>query len=593
MGGIGMLDEVRPEEHALSAEAVVRPGGLPGSSLATSKTRATSEDEAVIAAIDAATADAIDRAEKRMERLRTSTTLSALAQAYGRGEAAVRVAREALDLAVGGRETTSGSAAETAGPAVDATSARIAANVLVCNDDAEYAYERLSLAATTPWLKLAFATVAAAMDRTDEAAQALQGVELQQAHAFRGYLAARAYKWAEAVHHLRLALKENPQDVDSLLNLSISLWRMGSVRKATRTALHATRLAPARKDVSLHYLELLLRQDQFEKVASELRGLHERGVIENASLTVTQARVALAQGDDRRGMSLLGRAAEQAQAEGDAKTRTEILSNLALMKLENGQVSREDAIRTLRDLVKDNPYSEVAILKYAQASARCSEAGPIREALERMTDLDPVHVAYLRSHLAILEGDAHSAASSSEEWLRLEPENAGAAAAVIVSIGIGEERWTEAAVVADDALRRFPDDRSVINNAAYVLAMSGRAPEAIRVIEEFSERDFVLTATLGLAHLANGDIDAGTRLYREAADQAEKVDPDWRSLMTAYQAMVVRQLKLDGDAHRELQALLLAPVELPKDWRDRPEFIRLQRLFVEHGYPWPPTPDLT
>lgn len=52
--------------------------------------------------------------------------------------------------------------------------------------------------------------------------------------------------------------------------------------------------------------------------------------------------------------------------------------------------------------------------------------------------------------------------------------------------------------------------------------MSGRAKEAIRILEPTAEADFVLSATLGLAYLADGDIDRGMRLYRDAADMAEK-----------------------------------------------------------------------
>lgn len=84
--------------------------------------------------------------------------------------------------------------------------------------------------------------------------------------------------------------------------------------------------------------------------------------------------------------------------------------------------------------------------------------------------------------------------------------------------------------------------------------MGGRAREAIEIIEaapEQAERDFVLNATLGLAHLANGDIDQGMRIYRDAADEAEKAKPVWRSLMTIYQGLIVRQLGLDKTTLRD------------------------------------------
>lgn len=145
--------------------------------------------------------------------------------------------------------------------------------------------------------------------------------------------------------------------------------------------------------------------------------------------------------------------------------------------------------------------------------------------------------------------------------------------------------------VADYALTHLPENKVLANNIAYVLAMSDRANEAIRILSPFVEKDagFILRATLGMCFLAAGDIDRGMRLYREAAERAEKEDPYWRSLMTAYQAVIVRQLGLDQSAPGlVLAALSLVPQELPADWEDRPDFLRLHYVCKQHGYDWPP-----
>jgi predicted Zn-dependent protease len=163
-----------------------------------------------------------------------------------------------------------------------------------------------------------------------------------------------------------------------------------------------------------------------------------------------------------------------------------------------------------------------------------------------------------------------------------------AAVAAMVAIGIGQGSWGEAVIVAEHALEHLPHNRSLVNNSAYVLAMSGRAEEAVQLLEPIADDDFVLNATLGLAYLAHGDLETGMRLYRNAADTAEKVDPAWRSLMTTYQALVVRQLGLDKSLPPQvLAALSLIPFDLPEDWPDRPDFLRLHSICVKNGYDWP------
>ena len=86
-----------------------------------------------------------------------------------------------------------------------------------------------------------------------------------------------------------------------------------------------------------------------------------------------------------------------------------------------------------------------------------------------------------------------------------------AAVAAVIGIGIGQSKWDEAVVVAERALQQFPNDRSLINNSAYVFAMGGRAEEAVHLLEPIAENDYVLSATLGLAYLAQGDVGKGMR----------------------------------------------------------------------------------
>jgi tetratricopeptide (TPR) repeat protein len=587
MSALGVLDAIRPDEQVLT-EPVARPGGSTAPVLATGAKVSTTVEERVIAAANEASNDTVRRAERRVVENRTSTTLSALAQAYeadpDRATEAVALAREVLETALATRSD---------GQLLDPTSARIAAEILTRNGAVQHAYDALRDAPVNESLTIAFAAAASALGHTDEATAAIARLDSPVADAYKGYISAGEGRWCDAVRHLRSALSKEPLDVDSLLNLSISLWALGSAKKATRVALQATRVSPGRRDISLHYLELLLAQGGLASFRSEVRHLRASGVIADAKLLALCARALLQEGNKPKAVSALQDAARAAKDEGDHELVAEIVSNLISLKWELGRLSREVALQQLNDLINEYPDSDVAVVNYAALATRRSEAGPVRTALQRIRDLAPSYATYLRHQLATLEGDSDTAASAAAEWFRLEPNNPGAAAAAIVSIGIGQENWSEAAVIAEFALHHFPRNKAVVNNSAYVLAMAGRADEAIRAIEALGHDDFILRATLGLAQLARGDIATGMRLYREAADEAEKHDPVYRSLMTAYQAMVIRQLKLAHSVPQtHMEAQMLVPVGLPDDWQDRSDFIRLYHLFEAHGYTWPFTPDI-
>jgi predicted Zn-dependent protease len=587
MSALGVLDAIRPTEQ-VGVEYVVRPGASKVSALATdSKTQSATRD-AVIKAVVASMREGLQRAIRRAAENRTSTNLAALIQSIPDDNDTdldrVSLARETLALAV---------ARDDSGAVLDPSSARIAAEILTRAGEGEYAFDALATINDDETLRMTFAAVAASLGRYPEATRALDGLETAFANAHRGYIAAAQEKWPEAVRYLRAALESEPEDVDSLFNLSISLWNLGSTKKATRTALQAVLVSPGRRDVSFNYLEMLLGQDDLDRFDYEIKNLRASGIDSDAGLTMFEARGAARRGNHSRAITLANQARILATRNGD--TTTQILANasLPIYKWEAGRITRDQATTDLRALVSQHSDVEAVVIKFAQMASRKSDAQLLRDARERIDNMANVYEVYLDHQIAVLEGNARDAAAAASEWLRLEPNNPGAAAAAVVSLGIGEERWPEAACVAEEAIRRFPDEKVVVNNAAYVLAMAGDPARAIAAIEHVGIDEFFLKATLGLANLAAGNITDGMRLYREAADQAERDDRALRSLMTAYQALVMRQLKLaDCVPANELEATALAPVPFPDDWANRPDFIRLKNLADRHGYPWPLTTDL-
>jgi len=586
MSALGVLDAIRPSDQ-VGVDSVVRPGTSKVSALATDSKTQSSTRDAVVQAVVASMRDALRRAIRRAEANRTSTNLAALIQAIPDNDNSLDrpgLARETLALAL---------ARDSSGSVLDPSSARIAAEVLTRIGQGKYAYDALASIADDETLRMTFAAVAASLGRYAEAIHALEGIHTAFADAHRGYIAAAQEKWSEAVRFLRAALHSEPDDVDSLFNLSIALWNLGSTKKATRTALQATLVSPGRRDISFNYLEMLLGQEDLDRFEHEIKRLRASGIDSDAGLTLFEARGVARRGNHPRAIALANQARALATQNGDMATRILVDANLPFLKWEAGRVTRDQVTNHLRTLISQYPDAEVVLIKFAQMASRKSDAQLLRDARTRVGHMANVYNAYLDHQIAVLEGNAHDAAAAASEWLRHEPNNPGAAAAAVISLGIGEERWPEAAAVAEEALRRFPNEKSVVNNAAYVVAMAGNPAKAIAAIEHVGSDDFVLKATLGLANLAAGNIAEGMRLYREAANQAEGDDPSLRSLMTAYQALVMRQLDLaDRVPGNELQAIALVPVALPDDWDNRPDFIRLKNVADRHGYPWPLTTDL-
>ena len=160
-------------------------------------------------------------------------------------------------------------------------------------------------------------------------------------------------------------------------------------------------------------------------------------------------------------------------------------------------LSHEQASQRLTALMGEFSGNDAIAVNFAEIARSKSEAASLREALERLGEVTtPIRRAYLKHQLAVLEGDTDAAGSAATEWFELERDNPMAATAAVIAVGIGQGRWNEAVAVADYALSKFPHDRVLVNNYAYVLAMNGRAEEVISLLEPIAGDDFVLNLDL-------------------------------------------------------------------------------------------------
>lgn len=519
-------------------------------------------------------------ARASVETIRSSTTLARLAhalEAVADRDGASAVATEALELCA------------RQGAALDPLGARLALEVLFRAGEIDSAINHARQLELSSHLRLAIGAALATAGRLDDARDFVGIARTPDARAVLGFILLLEKKYQAAVPHLRSALSESPNDVNSALNLSIALWAIGSRRKSLAAALQAKIVAPGRADIGLHYLELLLAVGDFERALREVKVLLDAGVEASSRLLIVGARAELGAGRTDRAIPLLEHAVDAARSEGDPDAVAEVQSNLIRIRAAKRKTPRKEVVGQLLQLQKSNPANVAVVLNLGHVVDRASHAPILKDATNQVREkLDETKATFLDYQIALLEGDNAAAARLARRWHRLDPHEPAAAAAVLVSVGIGEEAWHEAAAVALEVATDHRYTSLGRNNAAYVLAMAGMPDRAIELLTPHASENFILKATLGLAHLAAGEIEAGMKLYRDAAGEAERFHDDSRSLMTAYQTLVIKQLRLrDASDPIKVTALSLPDYPLPDDWADRPEFLRLHAIALRHGYSWP------
>ena len=563
-----------------------------------SGTRATGRED-LEAAADAVVVQAKsdrNRAQERVMLARSSTAVSALAQACAvldERDEALAYAKEALAMAImPDLDQPSG--------LYDIASARMAVEVLqrffAAGDALALLDEASARVGALPLpLRLMQAELAIENGQAGYAYALLVDEDGPMVQSFLGFLRVCQNEYQKAIPHLRSALRETPDDTAAAMNLSVALWSMGSRRKALAAANRATHSAPGRRDASQHYLELLLEAGQVDRAANEVRRLRATGIVPDAKFNLIEARCVLVGDNPSRALPFLTEAVTKAAAEGNDQLVAEISANLAVIKYNLERQTAEQAKTTLTELLRVHPNNEAVVMNFARMVTSASDAPVLRRAMERIgTSSTPARQAFLLHQVAWLEGNNEAAGAAAVDWFEGERDNSVAALTAIISLGIGLERWAEAATIAEFALTAFPGEPAIVNNAAYVFAMQGRHNEAINLLNDCvdakraGKTEYVLKATLGLAYLAKNDLSTGMRLYREAAVAAGR-ESKALSLMTIYQALVVRQLGLSSPENNSIISALALPAHpVPPDHERDGDFLRLRTLCRKLCITWPP-----
>ncbi|WP_432902026.1 hypothetical protein ACQP1S_00655 [Micromonospora matsumotoense] len=421
--------------------------------------------------------------------------------------------------------------------------------------------------------------------------EAINGDEAPRAAALLGYIWLLQGRNHQALKELRRAHRHDPSDIDTIMNLAVSYWRIGSPKKAISFSRQAVALAPNRKDTVLALLDYLVRSGEITSASAELKRLRDRNVAPLPEFGAMQAQIALRQGDMKRASSTLKGAANLAKREENLVFAAELRGNAALVDHARGRIDRSEARSLIKAYLKDASGSTALVTMLADITAATSEAREVRAFASRLPkSMDSPECEGLSTRLSFLELHFEEAVERAKTWCRNDPYDSSAAAIAVHLLGHWTEDWLMASEIGLGAIKRTGSSDSLANITAYALALAGRGDAGIEVLSRTGKLDYVRTATMGLCRIARGEFREGMALYRTAADLADRERPDGsaRALMTLYQAMALKRLPTVRDRdHVEIQATALPDVVLPNDWEDFVDFIFLREVAARSGWEWP------
>ena len=149
--------------------------------------------------------------------------------------------------------------------------------------------------------------------------------------------------------------------------------------------------------------------------------------------------------------------------------------------------------------------------------------------------------------------------------------------------------YENASLAGRRALRRIPGDRMLINNVAFCLTLAGRAREADALFSGERIEGPYLLATRGMIDLGLGKISEGLARYDEAAESARAMiwrtedAADFIKRLRAQEVLAIHQLHL-GE-HPGIPEDLMT-VRVPKDWRENPDYLVLNRAAERLNVQW-------
>lgn len=444
-------------------------------------------------------------------------------------------------------------------------------------------------------LRVLAAGILVEQGKNDAAIELTRDLKTPDAAVLQAFVSYDAGDFSRSIHACRTALEQDPDDVYALALLAGSYLSLGSRTKAIRYAAQAKAVAPHLKDIRAFYVSFLIMHGQFDAARNELRAIREEGAVPWAGYYVLCAQAEGGLGNHSRALQMLRDARDELDKP-DAglphpAAKVQIDANIAMLSGFLGRISESEVTTSLRAAWKESEsdaYCGLLLIRHLNYVSDADEANAIVSNIRRAHADNPV-LPELEAWAAYLSTDFKAALGHASNWLAKSPKSRVAASMIADLVGNLSNDWAKAAAILRSPSLAGEMNATYANELAYALALSGQASDAYQLIKRWTDGSYVLTATEGLALIALGEVDDGLRMYRRAAEKADKEDTTGEGavLMAIHQAMALRHLGLDVVADKAIQAGALVSRDLDDAAWNRPEVRLLFERARNNNWPWP------
>jgi len=490
------------------------------------------------------------------------TALARLAQAElsaGDSDAALSAATAVLDLPL-----------DKTDPAAEFA----AVQVLRAGGAAQKAQQHLRDADTTDEIGRSFrARLAVECGDPDKARLLVEDVATFDGLFLGGWLAIQSADYPRAIALFRHATRIAGPTPDVLTNAGYAYAALGHLKHAIHSTRQAQGLAPHERMIAFNLVSFYLADGEYAKATHALEPL-KRVYPDDVEIALVLAHIALRENDRKRAHKILQTArTSKSWATAPLIRRAELDANLALLRWFIGRHSFDAARKIVLAELARTEYESLPIASLLPVLLPTfSDRKQLETLLGHLeAKHEPKALLFLSVHDALLRRDAESAVALAIEWAESEPFNPVAAGSAMQLLGDVAGDREGAIALGRDAISRAPGDPLLLNNLAYVLALSGNTREARSVIGRVKMPDVSpsVIATRGFIDLLSNHVGAGIDGYKRAGTVAVAQGRERVAKLAALNLDVA--LRSVDPAILEANGIELEPqVVIPSSLRDDP-----------------------